>query len=94
MISTHLPKSAVIVLDQLKTDGPMTPKEIAGKSKLAPRTVSFALRKLLTRKLCCKTPNLSDMRQPIYKIDAARIKEVERTLERLRIQVEFYRRSM
>jgi DNA-binding transcriptional regulator GbsR (MarR family) len=44
----------------------MSPKDISEKTKLAPRTVSFALRKLLGWRLCRKVPNLSDMRQPLY----------------------------
>jgi DNA-binding MarR family transcriptional regulator len=47
----------------------MTPKDISRKVSLAPRTVSFALRKLMRRNLCKKIPNLSDMRQPLYLVN-------------------------
>jgi DNA-binding transcriptional regulator GbsR (MarR family) len=66
MMSSNLPKSALIVLEGLTVSGPMSPKDISEKTKLAPRTVSFALRKLLGWRLCRKVPNLSDMRQPLY----------------------------
>ncbi len=63
----ELPKSAVIVLKQLVIDGPMCPQDIGRRASLAPRTVSFALRKLMGQKLCRKVPNLQDMRLPLYK---------------------------
>jgi DNA-binding transcriptional regulator GbsR (MarR family) len=66
MMSSNLPKSALIVLKGLTVSGPMSPKDISEKTKLAPRTVSFALRRLLGWRLCRKVPNLSDMRQPLY----------------------------
>jgi DNA-binding MarR family transcriptional regulator len=67
--SLDLPRSAIIVLDRLSHEGPMTPKDISRKVSLAPRTVSFALRKLMRRNLCKKIPNLSDMRQPLYLVN-------------------------
>jgi len=66
MMSLNLPKSALLVLEGLTVSGPMSPKDISEKTKLAPRTVSFALRRLLGWRLCRKVPNLSDMRQPLY----------------------------
>ena len=69
-----LPKSTRIVLDSLIVNGPMSPKEIAQKSKLAPRTVSFALRKLLAWKLLRRIPNLLDMRQPLYHVNKEEVK--------------------
>jgi len=66
MMSPNLPKSALIVLEGLTVSGPMSPKDISEKTKLAPRTVSFALRRLLGWSLCRKVPNLRDMRQPLY----------------------------
>ena len=51
----------------------MCPIEISEKLNMAPRTVSFALRKLLGRQLLTKIPNLADMRRPKYhaNLDAA-----------------------
>ncbi|MCK5389296.1 MAG: helix-turn-helix transcriptional regulator, partial [Candidatus Thorarchaeota archaeon] len=53
---------------------PMCPLEISNKLNMAPRTVSFALRKLLGNQLLRKIPNLSDMRRPKYHVnmDAAK----------------------
>lgn len=54
------------VQELLTREGPLTPKEIIMKTRLAPRTVNFALRKLLKNKVVVKIPNLTDMRSPIY----------------------------
>ncbi|MCK5240552.1 MAG: MarR family transcriptional regulator [Candidatus Thorarchaeota archaeon] len=76
MSSFELPRSAIIVLDRLTNDGPMTPKDISSRVDLAPRTVSFALRKLIGQKLCKKIPNLRDMRQPLYLADSEKAQEL------------------
>jgi DNA-binding MarR family transcriptional regulator len=47
----------------------MCPLEISETLNMAPRTVSFALRKLLGRQLLKKIPNLHDMRRPKYHVD-------------------------
>ncbi len=75
-MSIELPRSAIIVLDRLTSEGPMTPKAISSRVDLAPRTVSFALRKLMGQKLCKKIPNLTDMRQPLYAADMERAREL------------------
>ena len=72
----NLPRSAIIVLNRLAEDGAMTPKDISEKVDLAPRTVSFALRKLVGQDLCRKIPNLSDMRQPLYLANAEKANEL------------------
>jgi DNA-binding MarR family transcriptional regulator len=73
----ELPRSALAVLEQLVSEGkPMTPKEISKKVSYAPRTVSFALRKLLGQKLVKKIPNLQDMRQPQYHTDVSHAKQL------------------
>ena len=64
-----LPKSAITVLEELLNDGPMTPKDITRKVGLAPRTISFALRKLLGQRIVKKVPNLRDMRQANYYVE-------------------------
>lgn len=73
----ELPRSAIIVLDRLTHEGPMTPKDISSKVNLAPRTVSFALRKLIGHELCRKIPNLQDMRQPLYLANLERARELQ-----------------
>ncbi|MFW9850303.1 MAG: hypothetical protein ACFFF4_14290 [Candidatus Thorarchaeota archaeon] len=62
----QLPKSAVIVLRHLTASGPMCPVDISQTAKLAPRTVSHALKRLVNDQLCKKIPNLQDMRRPLY----------------------------
>ena len=86
-MSIELPRSAIIVLDRLASEGPMTPKDISKKVDLAPRTVSFALRKLMGQKLCRKIPNLSDMRQPLYLADSKKAKELRTRYEHVFRQV-------
>lgn len=76
-MSLELPNSAILVLGSLAAEGPMTPKTIIEKVGLAPRTISFALRTLVREQFIKKTPNLADMRQPIYHIDMERAKELQ-----------------
>ena len=86
-MSIELPRSAIIVLDRLTSQGPMTPKAISSTVDLAPRTVSFALRKLMGQSLCKKIPNLSDMRQPLYAADMERAKALRLRFEHVFRQV-------
>ncbi len=76
-MSMELPNSAILVLGSLAAEGPMTPKTIIEKVGLAPRTISFALRTLVRERVIRKTPNLADMRQPIYHINMDRVKELQ-----------------
>ena len=76
-MTVELPNSAVLVLGSLVNEGPMTPKTIIEKVGLAPRTISFALRTLVREKVIQKTPNLADMRQPIYHINTEKVKELQ-----------------
>ncbi|MDF1537876.1 MAG: hypothetical protein P1Q69_03130, partial [Candidatus Thorarchaeota archaeon] len=68
-------------------DGPMTPKDISNRVDLAPRTVSFALRKLVGQNLCKKIPNLSDMRQPLYLANEDTARELRMKYEHVFRQV-------
>ena len=86
-MSVNLPRSALIILERLTLEGPMTPKDISVKVDLAPRTVSFALRKLIGLDLCKKVPNLQDMRQPLYLADMNRAKEFRRKFEHIILQL-------
>jgi DNA-binding MarR family transcriptional regulator len=86
-MSIELPRSAIIVLDRLTLEGPMTPKAISSKVDLAPRTVSFALRKLVHQRLCTKIPNLNDMRQPLYAANIERASELRARFEHVFRQV-------
>jgi DNA-binding MarR family transcriptional regulator len=64
----RLTKSQTIVLDLLRKNGMngATPKQLLDKVSFAPRTVRYALRKLLKKKLIRRVPCLQDMRQWIY----------------------------
>ncbi len=63
-----LTKSQMIVLDILRSSGKngVTPKQLLDKVSFAPRTVRYALRKLLKKRLIKRVPCLQDMRQWIY----------------------------
>ncbi|MHA2020181.1 MAG: MarR family transcriptional regulator [Candidatus Thorarchaeota archaeon] len=63
-----LTKSQTIVLDLMRTRGRkgVTPKQLLQEVPFAARTVRYALRKLLRKKLIKRIPCLQDMRQWIY----------------------------
>ncbi|MHA2213937.1 MAG: MarR family transcriptional regulator, partial [Candidatus Thorarchaeota archaeon] len=63
-----LTKSQSIVLDLLRSNGNKgtTPKQLLDKVSFAPRTVRYALRKLLKLNLVKRIPCLQDMRQHVY----------------------------
>ncbi|MFW9911398.1 MAG: MarR family transcriptional regulator [Candidatus Thorarchaeota archaeon] len=63
-----LTKSQTIVLDLMRTRGKkgVTPKQLLEEVPFAARTVRYALRKLLRKKLIKRIPCLQDMRQWIY----------------------------
>jgi DNA-binding MarR family transcriptional regulator len=60
-----IPPSAKRVLT-LIGNSPLTAKSILKESQLAPRTVRYALKKLLEANMIQKVPNLEDMRQYLY----------------------------
>lgn len=64
------------IIGALAQDGPMCPQEISTKLGMAPRTVSFALRKLLKGNVLRRIPNLSDMRRPMYHVNAEKAREL------------------
>jgi DNA-binding MarR family transcriptional regulator len=63
-----LTRSQGVVLDILRKRGKdgVTPKQLIEQVSFAPRTVRYALRKLLKFKLIRRIPCLLDMRQWIY----------------------------
>jgi DNA-binding MarR family transcriptional regulator len=63
------PRSTFAILSALICDGPMCPKELSVKLDMAPRTVSFALKKLLSERILRRIPNLLDMRRPKYHVN-------------------------
>ena len=64
----RLTKSQMIVLSVLRDTGQkgVTPKQLIDNVSFAPRTVRYALRKLLKKSLIKRYPCLEDMRQWIY----------------------------
>ncbi|MHB8163868.1 MAG: winged helix-turn-helix transcriptional regulator [Methanoregula sp.] len=66
MYPTTLPPSSKTVLEILDHGGAMTHKDIVSQTKLAPRTVRYALKKLKERHLIIEKFNFRDARQIIY----------------------------
>jgi len=62
----QLPGSALVVLRSLARSGPMSPKEITSTTKLPPRTVSSAIKRLSRLRLLRRVPDLQDMRKCFY----------------------------
>ena len=85
--NSDLPKSALVVLDHIKAEGPLAPREISRKFDVPLRTVTFALKKLMKLDLLKRIPNLSDMRKPQYLPNNQRIHELSDVIELLRIQM-------
>jgi DNA-binding MarR family transcriptional regulator len=66
MSEVNLPPSSKTVLKILDEGGAMTHKELVKKTKLAPRTVRYALKKLKEKHLIIEKFNFRDARQIIY----------------------------
>ncbi|KXH73025.1 MAG: hypothetical protein AM326_10825 [Candidatus Thorarchaeota archaeon SMTZ-45] len=85
-----LARSAVLVLDRLVSEGPLTPNQLAKKSNLAPRTVAHALSQLRKYRLCKRQANLMDMRMPLYYANLDRLTEFEIDPNQLRFEQRLY----
>ncbi|NHJ12977.1 MAG: MarR family transcriptional regulator [Candidatus Thorarchaeota archaeon] len=85
-----LPRSAIMLLDKLVKEGPLTPYGLHEKSKLPMRTVTFALKQLREYSLCKRQHNLVDMRQPLYYANRQRIEELRIDLDRWRTERRIY----
>jgi DNA-binding MarR family transcriptional regulator len=66
MYSKTLPPSSKTVLEILDSGGAMTHKDLVEKTRLAPRTVRYALKKLKEKQLIIEKFNFRDARQIIY----------------------------
>jgi DNA-binding MarR family transcriptional regulator len=66
MYKTTLPPSSKTVLETLDSGGAMTHKDLVEKTRLAPRTVRYALKKLKEKQLIIEKFNFRDARQIIY----------------------------
>lgn len=61
-----LPPSSLTVLHILDEGGAMTHKDLVKKTRLAPRTVRYALKRLKEHHLIIEKFNFKDARQIIY----------------------------
>jgi DNA-binding MarR family transcriptional regulator len=66
MYTKTLPPSSKTVLEILDSGGAMTHKDLVEKTRLAPRTVRYALKKLKEKQLIIEKFNFRDARQIIY----------------------------
>ena len=91
---SSLPMSALVVLYQLATKGPMTPKQLRNQVLLSPRTVTNALKKLTDSHLCKRVANLHDMRQPMYHVDPERVREMNIDFDFIRLMTNIHMKPM
>ena len=61
-----LPASAVTILGLLATRGPLTHKALVAAAPIPPRTVRFALQRLLREGRILERPSFRDSRQSYY----------------------------
>ena len=73
-IVEYLPPSAKQVLSVLASDGPLTQKDIIGKTDLPPRTVRYALGRLKGEEMLQERFCFSDARQSLYSLNGMAIK--------------------
>jgi len=64
----RLPPSAKLVYKVLETGEPLTQKAIIEKTRLPPRTVRYAIRRLKTNAFLKERLSFMDARQSIYSI--------------------------
>lgn len=50
----------------IQTLGPLTGKEIVNTTQLAPRTVRYALKRLVAEGIIARAPYLGDLRQTLF----------------------------
>jgi predicted transcriptional regulator len=80
MFTSSLPPSSRKVLQILDTGGAMTHKDLVMKSRLAPRTVRYALKKLKERQMIIEKFNFRDARQIIYQNRPRQTSETQKAL--------------
>jgi DNA-binding IclR family transcriptional regulator len=66
-----LPPSAVTILGLLATRGPLTHKDLVQAAPIPPRTVRFALHRLLEQGRIRERPSFRDSRQSYYVLAAS-----------------------
>lgn len=50
----------------------MTSKDLVSSTKLAPRTVRYALKRLVSQGVVARVPNLADLRQTLFMLHIER----------------------
>ena len=70
------PPSASKILRVIEDRGPLTSKQIVQDTQLAPRTVRYALKRLVADGVIARVPNLTDLRQTLFML------HIERRLNR------------
>lgn len=66
------PPSASKIIHVIENNGPMTSKDIVENTNLAPRTVRYALKRLVAEGVVARVPNLSDLRQTLFMLHIER----------------------
>ena len=88
--NSHLPKSALVVLDHISAEGPIAPREISRQFDVPLPAVQWKLKniqKLMKLNLLRRVPNLTDMRKPQYHTNHERVRELHDIIDLLRIQM-------
>jgi len=75
MNETRLPQSSKKVMKILDCGCPMTQKDLVKKTRLHPRTVRYALKKLKERELLIEKLKMDDLRQIMYQIRLRGVQE-------------------
>lgn len=70
--SQREPPSASKIIRVISNNGPMTSKEIVKTTQLAPRTVRYALKRLVAEGVVARIPNLTDLRQTLFMLHIER----------------------
>jgi DNA-binding MarR family transcriptional regulator len=66
------PPSASKIINVIESNGPMTSKDIVENTNLAPRTVRYALKRLVAEGVVARVPNLTDLRQTLFMLHVDR----------------------
>jgi len=71
----RLPQSAIAVVEILRKEGALAPKDIFQRTTFSPRTVRKALKTLMENNFVEKVPNLLDLRQNRYRLPNIKTKK-------------------
>jgi len=74
-LSPRLAPSTRLIVRVLEENEWMTPKEIAHKTNLSPRTVKYALKQLKSNQILEEKPNWDDLRSKFIRLSPERIEK-------------------